>query len=45
VRTPIEIGLRTGSEVEVLSGLTGDELVIPKNPASLKDGQHAEVIQ
>jgi HlyD family secretion protein len=44
-RTPIEIGLRTGSELEVISGLTGDELVVPKNPASLKDGQRAEVNQ
>ena len=44
VRTPIEIGLRTGSEVEVVIGLTGNEAVIPKNPASLKDGQRADII-
>jgi RND family efflux transporter MFP subunit len=43
-RTPIEIGLRTGSEVEVSAGLTGSESIIPKNPGSLKDGQRAEVI-
>ena len=44
VRTPIEIGLRTGSEVEVLTGLTGDRSGHPKNPASLKDGQRADII-
>ena len=44
-RTPIEIGLRTGSEVEVVSGLSEGDAIIPKNPASLKDGQRAEVIQ
>jgi hypothetical protein len=28
----------------VLSGLSGSDAIIPRNPASLKDGQRAEVI-
>jgi RND family efflux transporter MFP subunit len=44
-RTPIEIGLRTANEVEVKSGLTGNEDLIPKNPASLHVGQRAEIIK
>jgi RND family efflux transporter MFP subunit len=44
VRTPIEIGLRTGSEVEVVTGLNRTEAVIPKNPASLKEGQRVDII-
>jgi HlyD family secretion protein len=44
-KLPLELGLRTGSEVEVLSGLSGDEAIIPKNPASLHEGQPAEIIK
>lgn len=44
VRQPIELGLRTSSEVEIVSGLTGNEAIIPKNPTSLHEGQRAEII-
>ncbi len=44
VRVPIQLGIRTRAEVEVVSGLTGDESIIPKNPASLHEGQRAEII-
>jgi len=44
VRVPIEIGLRTREEVEVLSGLTDGEDVVSKNPTSLHEGQRAEAI-
>ncbi len=43
VRLPLDLGLRAGGEVEVLSGLTGNELIVPKNPASLHAGQPVEV--
>jgi RND family efflux transporter MFP subunit len=43
VRRPIKLGLRTGSEMEVVSGLTGSDTVIPKNPTSLHAGQRAEI--
>jgi HlyD family secretion protein len=44
-KLPLGLGLRTGSEVEVLSGLSGDEAIVAKNPASLHDGQPAEIIK
>ena len=43
-RVPIEIGLRTRADVEVLSGLYGEEAVVPKNPTTLHEGQRAEAI-
>jgi RND family efflux transporter MFP subunit len=43
-RTPIVLGIRAGDEVEVVSGLTGNEQVIPTNPAAYRDGQVVEVI-
>jgi RND family efflux transporter MFP subunit len=43
-RVPLELGLRAGSEVEVLSGLTTADNVVPKNPANYTVGQAAEVI-
>jgi multidrug efflux pump subunit AcrA (membrane-fusion protein) len=44
VRVPVELGIRTRSEVEVVSGLAGEESIIPKNPASLHEGQRAEIV-
>jgi RND family efflux transporter MFP subunit len=44
VRVLVEMGIRTRSEVEVTSGLTGEESIVPKNPASLHEGQRAEII-
>jgi RND family efflux transporter MFP subunit len=43
-RMPLELGLRANGDVEVLSGLTGNESIVPKNPASLRAGQPAEII-
>jgi HlyD family secretion protein len=44
VRVPIETGIRTRAEVEVVSGLTGNEAVVPKNPANFHEGQRVETI-
>jgi RND family efflux transporter MFP subunit len=38
VRTPITLGLQDSNDVEVLSGLTGDELVVQSPAASLHEG-------
>ncbi len=35
----VEVGLRTGTDVQITSGLDGDEDVISANPAAFKDGQ------
>ncbi len=43
-RLPLELGLRTTGEVEIIGGLTGNEAVIPKNPATLRVGQTAELL-
>ncbi len=43
VRTPIATGIRAGEEVEVLSGLKGDEAVIPTNVAAYREGQAVEI--
>jgi len=43
VKTPITPGLQVGSEVEVVSGLKGDELVVQSPPGSLREGQTVEV--
>lgn len=42
---PIELGLRVGDEVEVRSGLVGDEQVVLVRAASLQPDQQVEVIQ
>lgn len=44
IQKPIGLGLKSGPEVEVTSGLTADELVVEKTTADLKDGQPAEAI-
>lgn len=43
-RVPVELGLRAGNEVEILSGLTTADDVIAKNPANYTVGQAAEVL-
>jgi len=43
VRTPIEIGLRAGGDLEVTSGLSGEEQIVPKNQSGLHEGQPAEI--
>ena len=45
VRTPITLGLQVGNDVEVVSGLKPDELVIQTQAGSLHEGQAVEVAQ
>lgn len=45
VRTPVSVGLRSGSEYEVLDGLRGDELVVLTHAESLRDGEPVQVIE
>jgi HlyD family secretion protein len=42
-RTPLTVGLQVGNDVEVVSGLKGDELVVRSEVASLQEGQPIEV--
>lgn len=43
VRRPLTLGLRTAHDVEVISGLKGDELVVQSQAGSLREGQLVEV--
>lgn len=43
-RRPIQLGLRTGEEVEITSGLDGTETVVLARAASLQEGQKVEII-
>ncbi len=43
-RIPVKLGLKSGSDVEVLEGLTADQTVVLARADSLKDGQPVEVI-
>ena len=43
VRTPIEIGIRAGNEIEIVSGLSGDERIIGTNAAAFHEGQNVQV--
>ena len=45
VRTPITLGLQVGNDVEVVSGLKPDEMVIQSQAGSLQEGQAVEVAQ
>jgi hypothetical protein len=42
--TPIELGLRSGDEIEIKSGLQGSETVVLLRADTLKDGQAVEVL-
>jgi RND family efflux transporter MFP subunit len=44
-RTPIVLGLRSGNEVEVVSGLNGNETIVLAQADSLQPGQQVEVIE
>lgn len=44
-RTPITQGLQVENDVEVVSGLKGDELVVQGQAGSLQEGQPVEVAQ
>jgi HlyD family secretion protein len=43
VRTPLTLGIRSGPDVEVVSGLSGEEEVIGVNPAAFREGQEVEI--
>jgi RND family efflux transporter MFP subunit len=45
VRTPVETGVVAGDDIEIVSGLTGDEQVIGVNAAAFREGQQVEVAQ
>lgn len=45
VRTKIETGLRAGDEIEIVSGLSGDEQVVGVNPANFREGQAVQVAE
>ncbi|HVX13550.1 MAG TPA: efflux RND transporter periplasmic adaptor subunit [Pirellulales bacterium] len=42
VQKAIGLGLKSGKEVEVVSGLAGEDVIVEKASAELKDGQLAE---
>jgi RND family efflux transporter MFP subunit len=44
-RTPIQLGLRVGNEVEIVSGLKGNETVVLLRADSLKEAQAVEVLK
>lgn len=39
VRRPVELGLRSGSEIEILSGIEESQMIVLKQPEALKPGQ------
>jgi RND family efflux transporter MFP subunit len=43
VKQPVSAGIRAGDEVEIVSGLNGDERVIGVNPSAFREGQQVEV--
>ncbi len=45
IRTPLETGIVAGDDIEILSGLTGEEQVIAGNAAAFREGQQVEVAQ
>ena len=42
-RTPVKIGMRSGDEVEIVSGVTEQQLVVTVRPEQLTAGQQVEV--
>jgi RND family efflux transporter MFP subunit len=45
VEAPLETGIRAGDEIEIVSGLSGDEQVIGANAAAFHAGQLVEVVE
>jgi HlyD family secretion protein len=45
VRKAVTPGLKNATEIEIVSGLNGDESVISAKAASLKDGQALEIVE
>lgn len=44
VRTRIDTGIRAGDEIEIVSGLTGDEAIIGVNAPAFREGQQVEIV-
>ena len=44
VQKPVQLGIQAGSDVEILSGLTGSERVITANVAGFRAGQVVEAV-
>jgi HlyD family secretion protein len=44
VMLPVDLGMRAGGEVEITSGLTGDEILVRSGAAGLVDGQPLVVV-
>lgn len=44
IRKPVKLGLKSGAEVEIVSGLDGNELVVQEKGASLTEGQAVELL-
>jgi RND family efflux transporter MFP subunit len=42
-KTPVEPGIRAGDDVEIVSGLSGDEQVIGVNVSAFREGQKVQV--
>jgi hypothetical protein len=45
VATPVETGIRTDDEIEIVSGLSGVEQVIGVNVAAFRPGQKVEIAE
>lgn len=43
VRCPVELGLRSGGEIEILSGIDEGQMIVLKQPEALKPGQSVSV--
>jgi len=44
VRRPVELGLRSGSEIEIVSGIDENLLIVQKQPETLKPGQAVAIM-
>ena len=43
-KLPIKTGIAAGTDVEIVTGLTGDESLIGANLAAYKEGQAVEIV-
>jgi len=44
VQTPVQLGIQAGTDVEILSGLSGSERVITANVGGFREGQAVEAV-
>lgn len=45
IRVPLTVGIQAGPDMEIVSGLKGDENVIGVNAAAFKPDQHVEIVR